>query len=67
MKWHYSVTILLKFSFQNKAICWLDMEFKEKNSILDRVLSWISQLVRALARKAKGPGPSPGPGSNFSL
>ena len=23
---------------------------------------WIAQLVRALARKAKGPGSSPGPG-----
>ena len=23
------------FNFQNKAICWVDLEFKEKNSILD--------------------------------
>ena len=29
--------------------------------------SWISQLVRALARKSKGPGSSPGPRYNFSL
>ena len=32
------------------------------NSIVVRYMSWIAQLVRALARKAKGPGSSPGPG-----
>ena len=31
------------------------------NSIMDPYLSWIAQLVRALARKANGPGSSPGP------
>ena len=31
------------------------------NSIVDRCMSWIAQLVRALARKAKGPGSGPGP------
>ena len=29
---------------------------KEINSIVDPYLSWITQLVRALASKAKGPG-----------
>ena len=28
-----------KFSFHKKAICWLHLEFKEKNSILNRVLN----------------------------
>ena len=28
-------------------------------------MSWIAQLVRALARKAKGPGSNPGPRQNF--
>ena len=28
-----------KFSFQKKTICWLDLEFKEKNSILVRDLN----------------------------
>ena len=35
---------------------------QEDNSIVDRYMSWIAQLVRALAQKAKGPGSSPGPG-----
>ena len=35
---------------------------QEINSIVDRYMSWIAQLVRALAQKAKGPGSSPGPG-----
>ena len=30
-------------------------------------LSWIAQLVRALARKAKGPGSSPSAEQTFSL
>ena len=34
----------------------------EINSIVDLYVSWIAQLVRALARKGKGPGSSPGPG-----
>ena len=38
-----------------------------ENLVFRRYLSWIAQLVRALARKAKGPGSSPGPGYNFSL
>ena len=35
---------------------------QEINSILNRYISWIAQLVRALALKAKGPGSSSGPG-----
>ena len=35
---------------------------REIISIMDRYMAWIAQLVRALARKAKGPGSSPGPG-----
>ena len=35
---------------------------QEVDSIVDRYMSWIAQLVRALAREAKGPGSSPGPG-----
>ena len=35
--------------------------------IVDRYMSWIAQLVRALAWKVKGLGSSPGPGWNFSL
>ena len=31
--------LLLKFHYQIKAICWLDVVFKEKNSILDRDLN----------------------------
>ena len=38
---------------------------QEVNSIVDRYMSWIAQLVRALARKAEGLGSSPGPGYNF--
>ena len=40
---------------------------REINSIVVRYMSWIAQLVIALARKAKDPGSSPGPGYNFSL
>ena len=40
---------------------------REINSIIDRYMSWIALLVRALARKAKDLGSSPGPGYNFSL
>ena len=40
---------------------------REINSIVDPYFSLIAQLVRALARKAKGPGSSLGPGQNFSL
>ena len=29
---------------------------QEINSIMDRYMTWIAQLVRALAQKAKGPG-----------
>ena len=36
-------------------------------TIVDWYLSWIAQLVRALAQKAKGPDSSSGPGYNFSL
>ena len=35
---------------------------QEINSIVDRYMSWIAQLVRALAREGKGPGSSPSPG-----
>ena len=35
---------------------------QEINSIVARYTSWIAQLVRALAQKAKGAGSSPGPG-----
>ena len=35
---------------------------QEINSIVIQYMSWIAQLVRALARKAKGPGSSPDPG-----
>ena len=35
---------------------------QEINSIVARYMSWIGQLVRALARKAKAPGSNPGPG-----
>ena len=35
---------------------------QEINSIVDRYMSWIAQLARALARKAKGPGSNPVPG-----
>ena len=35
---------------------------QEINSVMDRYLYWIAQLVRALARKAKGPDSSPGSG-----
>ena len=31
--------IKLKISIQNKAICWLDIELKEKNSIPERDLN----------------------------
>ena len=31
--------LILKISFQKKAICWLDLEFKEKHSILDQDLN----------------------------
>ena len=31
--------VFLKFSFQKKATCWPDVEFKEENSILDRDLN----------------------------
>ena len=34
-----TAVIYRKFSFQKEAICWLDLEFKEKNSILDRDLN----------------------------
>ena len=40
---------------------------QEMNYIVNRYLSSIAQLVRALARKANGPGSNPGPGENFSL
>ena len=40
---------------------------QEMNYIVDRYLSSIAQLVRALERKANCPGSSPGPGENFSL
>ena len=40
---------------------------QEINSIVDPYLCLLSQLVRALARKAKVPGSSPDPGYNFSL
>ena len=33
-----------------------------QETIMDWYMSWIAQLVRALARKAKGSGSSPGPG-----
>ena len=39
-----------------------EMMAQEINTIVLRYMSWISQLVLALARKAKGPGSSPGPG-----
>ena len=35
---------------------------QEINSIVDWYMSWIAQLVRALARKAKCLGSRPGPG-----
>ena len=35
---------------------------QEINSIVVRNMSWIAQLIRALARKVKGPGSNPGPG-----
>ena len=34
---------------------------QEINYIVDRYMSWIAQLIRALALKTKGPGSSPGP------
>ena len=40
---------------------------QEINSVLDQYMSWIAQLVRPLACKAKGPGSSASPGYNFSL
>ena len=40
---------------------------QEINYIVVRYMSWIAQLDRALAWKAKGLGSSPGPGQNFSL
>ena len=43
------------------------MVAQEINSIVYRYLSWIAQLVRELARKAKCPGSSPGSGQNVSL
>ena len=38
-----------------------EMMAQEINSIADWYLSWIVQLVRALACKAKGPGSNPSP------
>ena len=47
--------------------CSLEAMAQDINSTEDQYMSWIAQLVRALARRAKGPGSSPGPGRNFSL
>ena len=37
------------------------LKLLEINSIVDWYLSWMAQVERELARKAKGPGSSPGP------
>ena len=39
----------LNFSFLKKAICWLDLELKERNSILDRDLKLGLLALRANA------------------
>ena len=44
------------------AVCRSEKMAQEIKSLVDRYMSWIAQLVRALARKAKGPGSNPGPG-----
>ena len=52
--WDIVTTLLFSLRLERKTL--------DINSIMDWYLSWIAQLARALARKAKGPGSSPGPG-----
>ena len=56
--------MLASIGHNKDTVCrwWRKKLAQEINSIVVRYMSWIAQLVRALAWKAKGPGSNPGPG-----